>query len=174
MKRVRNVFATAASLLALASVSSAQSALGATDITAKEVQEFVKQLPPGVVTDRPIRVVDVGGYRVGVFGVFRPKGIPGVAVFHETKVTEIYYLLDGGGTLVTGGSLREPVTRQKSATNGWMNNDSAGVNGGVSRHVSKGDIVIIPPGVAHWWSALDGDVTYLMFRPDPQNELALK
>ena len=174
MKRARNVIATAALLLALASVPSAQSPLGATDISAKEVQEVMKRLPPGVVTDRPIRVVDVGGYRVGVFGVFRPKGVPGVAVFHETKVTEIYYLLEGGGTLVTGGSLREPVTRQKSATNGWVNNDATGVNGGISRHVSKGDIVVIPPGVVHWWSALDGDVTYLMFRPDPQSEMSLK
>ena len=174
MKRARNVIATAASLLALASIPSAQSPLGATDISAKEVQEFMKRLHPGVVTDRPIRVLDVGGYRVGVFGVFRPKGVPGVAVFHETKVTEIYYLLEGGGTLVTGGSLREPVTRQKSATNGWVNNDATGVNGGTSRHVSKGDIVVIPPGVVHWWSALDGDVTYLMFRPDPQSEMSLK
>ena len=65
MKRVRNVIATAASLLALASVPSAQPPLGATDVSAKEVQEFMKRLPPGVVTDRPIRVVDVGGYRVG-------------------------------------------------------------------------------------------------------------
>jgi mannose-6-phosphate isomerase-like protein (cupin superfamily) len=137
------------------------------------VQEFIKRLPSGVVTDRPIRVVDVGGYRVGVFGVFRPKGIPGVAVFHETKVTEIYYLLEGGGTLVTGGSLREPVTRQKSAINGWMNNDSAGVNGGVSRHVSKGDIVIIPPGVAHWWTSSRRRCHLFDVQTGPQNELSL-
>jgi hypothetical protein len=49
-------------------------------------------------------VADVGGYRVGIYTVFRPKLLPGNAIYHETRMTEIYYLLEGGGTLVTGGT----------------------------------------------------------------------
>jgi len=89
-------------------------------------------------------------------------------------MTEIYYLLEGGGTLVTGGTLREPTARQKSNNSSMLNVTSAGIEGGVSRHVSKGDIVIIPAGVPHWWSSLDTDLTYLIIRPDPQSEQPLK
>ena len=92
----------------------------ATDLTAAAVQAFLKQLPPDKITDSPIRVVDAGGYKVGIYGVFRPKSITAQgAVVHETKVSEIYYMLDGAGTLVTGGTLKAPITR----TNG-----SFGVN----------------------------------------------
>ena len=98
------------------SAVSAQTPLGATDISAADVQKFRQQLPRDVVSDRPIRVTDVGGYRVGIYGVFRPKASPGNAVFHETKMTEIYYVLEGGGTLVTGGALREPTARQMQKT----------------------------------------------------------
>ena len=48
-------------------------------------------------------MADVGGYKVGVYGVFRPKSVPGDANVHDTTVTEIYYMLEGSGTLVTGG-----------------------------------------------------------------------
>jgi mannose-6-phosphate isomerase-like protein (cupin superfamily) len=156
------------------SAVSAQTPPGATDISAADVQQFLQQLPREVASDRPIRVTDVGGYRVGIYGVFRPKASPGNAVLHETKMTEIYYVLEGGGTLVTGGALREPTARQRSKNSSMFNVTSAGIAGGVSRQVSKGDIVIIPAGVPHWWSSLDDDVTYLIIRPDPGSEQPLK
>ena len=52
--------------LLLAGSAAAQAPVPATDITAAEVQAFVKQLPPMAISDRPIRVVDVGGYKIGV------------------------------------------------------------------------------------------------------------
>src|ERR1700729_3723975 len=85
----------------------AQSPLPATDVTAVEIQAFLKALPRDAVSDKAIRTVDVGGYRVGVFGVYRPKNVPGEAILHETKVTEIYYILDGSATLVTGGTIAD-------------------------------------------------------------------
>ena len=125
-------------------------------------------MPKGEGGDLPIRVVDAGGYRIGVYGVFRPAAVADSASLHETKVTEIYYILDGGGTLVTGGKLREPVARQKSAMTSSENvRSTSGIDGGVARRVGKGDIVIIPGGVAHWWSKRDGDVTYLIHSSGP-------
>src|SRR5262245_46593475 len=84
-----------------------QGGLPAMYLTSQDVQNFLKALPKDAITDAPIRVVDVGGYRVGVFGVFRPKSQPGDAIAHETRTTEIYYVLDGGGTLVTGGTITD-------------------------------------------------------------------
>ena len=54
----------------------AQSPPPATDLTNDQIQAFLKALPRDRVSDLPIRVVDVGGYKVGVYGVFRPKDAP--------------------------------------------------------------------------------------------------
>src|SRR5579864_87171 len=148
----------------------AQTPKPATDVTAADIQTFLKALPRGEVSDRPIRVVDVGGYRVGVYGVYRPKASVQEAILHETTVTEVYQMLDGVGTLVTGGNLvdtwRDPAV--KNSIKGKR------IEGGVSRRVVKGDVVIIPGRLPHWWSNLEGDITYLIIRPDPAGRLPLK
>ena len=33
------------------------------------------------------------------------RDLPGDAVAHETRTSEVYYMLDGSGTLVTGGTI---------------------------------------------------------------------
>ncbi len=70
----------------------------------------------------------------------------------KQDVTEIYEIIDGAGTFVTGGTFANPQDR------------TAGIRGGVSRRVSKGDFIVIPAGTAHWFSAIDGSVTYLETR----------
>ncbi len=157
-------------VLLLAFAAAAQTPNPATDLSAADIQSFLKALPRDAVNDRPIRVVDVGGYRIGVYGVFRPKASAQDAILHETRVTEVYHMLDGAGTLVTGGRLvdtwREPAT--STSLRGKR------IEGGVSRRVAKGDVVIIPGRLPHWWSNLEGDITYLIIRPDPEGKLPLK
>jgi mannose-6-phosphate isomerase-like protein (cupin superfamily) len=144
--------------------------LPATDVSNADIQKFIDALPPNVVSDKPIRIVDVGGYHVGVYGVFRPKTIKQEANMHQTKVTEIYYILDGSATLVTGGTLPDPHPLRGSGTT----MQSTRIDGGVSRHVTKGDVVIIPGRTPHWFSSQEGDLRYLIFRPDPESTLPLK
>jgi mannose-6-phosphate isomerase-like protein (cupin superfamily) len=158
--------------MTLALPAAAQSPLSATDITAADVQAFVKQLPPNVVSDRPIRVVDVGGYKVGVYGVFRPKSVKQDAVLHETRVAEVYQMLEGSGTLVTGGTLMDADKGSVGGVGKTVRGSR--IEGGVSRHVTKGDIIIIPAGTPHWWSQLDGDISYVIIRPDPEGRQTLK
>src|SRR5687768_9387871 len=79
--------------------------LPAVDVTAAEITSFINALPRDAISDRPIRAADVGGYGVTVYGVFRPKSLPGDAILHQTRTSEIYYMLKGAGTLVTGGTL---------------------------------------------------------------------
>jgi quercetin dioxygenase-like cupin family protein len=161
-------------VLLAATVASAQAPTAATDITAAQVQGFIKGAPQDRNSDRPIRVIDVGGYRVGVFGVFRPKGTPASATVHQTDVSETYYMLDGAGTLVTGGTLKKPVTPRPSNLGEWTDQGSDGIEGGVSRRIAKGDVVIIPGGVPHGWASLEGDITYLIVRSDPSKKVPLK
>jgi uncharacterized RmlC-like cupin family protein len=147
----------------------AQAPLPAVDVTSSDIQAFIKKLPKESISDLPIRVADVGGYKVGTFGVFRPKTAKQEAVLHETKMTEVYYMLEGAGTLVTGGTLVDP-----RRTEGNTTVRASRIEGGVSRRIAKGDLVIIPGWVPHWWSSLEGDISYLIIRPDPEGTLKLK
>jgi len=161
-------------LMLIAYSARVQAPTVATDITAAQVQAFLKDAPRDRNSDRPIRVMDAGGYRVGVFGVFRPKGTPPNATVHQTNVAEVYYVLDGAGMLVTGGTLKKPATPRPSTLGNWTDVASDGIEGGTSRRVTKGDVIIIPGGVPHGWASTEGDVTYLIVRPDPDNKLSLK
>jgi mannose-6-phosphate isomerase-like protein (cupin superfamily) len=161
-------------LLLIASSATAQAPMIATDITAAQVQAFLKEAPRDRNSDRPMRVIDAGGYHVGVFGVFRPKNTPPSALAHQTNVSEVYYMLEGGGVLVTGGALRKPQTPRPSNLGNWTDVGSDGIDGGVSRRIAKGDVVIIPGGVPHMWASLEGDITYLIVRPDPDKKIPPK
>lgn len=148
-------------------VAAAQSPLPATDVTAADIRAFIDALPKDAISDRPIRVADVGGYKTGVYGVFRPQSSTQDAIAHEgTKVAEVYYMLAGTGTLVTGGR----IVDRRAGTPGAIGSliRGASIEGGVTRRVAPGDVVIIPGGTPHWWSHLDGDIRYLIVRPDPE------
>jgi mannose-6-phosphate isomerase-like protein (cupin superfamily) len=78
----------------------------------------------------------------------------GPAAVHE-KEAELFYVIDGAGTLVTGGKLTA-----ESRTNA-DNLSGSGINGGQSQHVAKGDFLIVPENTPHWFSAIDGTLTLM-------------
>ena len=156
-------------LLALA-VAAQPPTLPATYITHDDIANFYKSLPPNEVNDKTIRSVDVGGYRVSVWAVLRPKGLAQDANLHQTKVSEIYYVLEGSGTLVTGGTMPDA----KPMAPGSTNLQSKAIKGGASRRVTAGDVIIIPGHVPHQWTSQDGTLRYLIFRPDPESKIPLK
>ncbi len=77
------------------------------------------------------------------------------AIIHRRSI-EIFQIVDGSGTLVTGGTLARPLA-DSSATN----MRSFRIDNGESRRVAVGDVVVLPPGTPHWFSELDGSVSYL-------------
>lgn len=89
-----------------------------------------------------------------------PGGTPG-AITHDYQ-TEGYYIVSGGGTMITEGYI---VNGQH--TNVPANGPScSGIAYGVKKVVVKpGDAVIIPPGVVHGWADIPDHVDYLSFRP---------
>jgi Cupin len=48
------------------------------------------------------------------------------------------------------------------------------IQGGVSRRIKAGDVVVIPAGVPHWFSEIEGSITYVVVRVDPDRLLAPK
>jgi quercetin dioxygenase-like cupin family protein len=41
---------------------------------------------------------------------------------------------------------------------------TAGITGGVARHVQAGDFIVLPPGTPHWFRKIDGSITYVETR----------
>ncbi len=161
--------------LAAGTVAAQQTAappvLPATDVTAAAIDAFIDKLPKDAISDLPIRTVDVGGSRVGIYGVFRPKSMPGDAIAHITRTAEVYYILEGTGTLVTGGAIANPKPPPAGRNAGPRGER---IDGGVSRKVGPGDVIVIPGRTPHWWSSLDGDIRYLIVRSDPEGRLTLR
>jgi mannose-6-phosphate isomerase-like protein (cupin superfamily) len=86
-------------------------------------------------------------------------GEPQYAIVHPFS-TEIYYIIEGTGSLVTGGTLVLPLA--PSADPDVVR--SRTIKDGVTRKVATGDVIVVPPGTAHWFSAIDGTITYLESR----------
>ena len=98
-----------------------------------------------------------------------PNG--GQVPWHNQDQEEVYFILEGGGTLVTGGKIVNPKPVPANRSAGPRGEK---IEGGVTRHVSKGDLIIIPGRTPHWWSSLDGDLNYMIIRPDPEGRIKLK
>ena len=85
----------------------------------------------------------------------------GPAAIHEREA-EVFYVIDGSGTLVTGGKL---VGESRSNAD---NLTGTAIQGGVSRKVAKGDFIVVPETVPHWFSAIDGTLIMMsMHVPRP-------
>jgi mannose-6-phosphate isomerase-like protein (cupin superfamily) len=156
------------------SLTAAQGPPPALDVSAADITAFIDKLPKDRVSDLPIRVTEVGGAKVGIYGVFRPKTMPGDANRHQTSVTEIYYMLAGTGTLVTGGQMVDERSAGVSPNTKRPNFRAPRIEGGVSRRVGPGDVIVIPGNLPHWWSSLDSDIRYLIYRPDPEGLQSVK
>jgi mannose-6-phosphate isomerase-like protein (cupin superfamily) len=151
----------------------------ATDITAAEVQAVLNA--PAVVADRLITSVDMGAYNVGVGALRRAPTKPGApvgAINHE-HITEVYYIVSGTGTLLTGGTVTgtRAVTADNPAGKEILTVVGPSTQGTFSqpaqrRKVGPGDIVIIPPGVYHGFDEVPaGGIDYVAVRPDPTRVL---
>jgi mannose-6-phosphate isomerase-like protein (cupin superfamily) len=165
-------------LLSLLALSAArQHPTAATYVTAADIQATLGQAPPASVSDQPIRVLDAGGTNIGVAVVHRPQAANQGAIEHDV-VPEIYHVLEGAGTLVTGGTLVAPrVLAADSRIVREVNGPSSsgtGITGGESRRISAGDVVVIPAGVPHQFSAVEGSITYIVIRFDPGRTIQLR
>ena len=147
---------------------------GATDVTRAEFATVLRSMNPDGVTDQQIKVVDIGQYNVAV-GILHRSGKATQNAISHSAITEVYYVIDGAGTFVTGGTMTnaspaDPAGNTVKVLVGPSMN-GAGITGGQSRRIGPGDVIVVPPGVAHWFSAIDKDLDYVVFRVDPNHVL---
>jgi hypothetical protein len=153
------------------------SPLPAVDVKVADIDAVLRTAPKDAAADLPIRVVNAGDYQIGIYVVNRPKVATPPAIYHETRVAEVYHMLKGAGTLVTGGTVEGPVVLEPPGQTilSMLNNyRGKAIKGGVSRRIAVGDVVVIPGYTPHWWSTVETDMTYLVVRPDPDRILPLK
>lgn len=156
-------------------LSFAQSGV-ATDVKNAEIQGVAQSDLTSVLNDRALRVVDIEGkYNVGVGVVHRSKttGADSSSGIEHSDITEVYHVMSGSGTLVTGGVIEDARPAKPEAVKvvgPSMSGDKA--RGGVSREIGPGDVVIIPPNMPHWFSRINAEMVYLVVRVDPKKVLA--
>ena len=109
----------------------------------------------------------------GVTSTTRDSGARGIMHMHQT---ETYIVVSGSGTLVTGGTIMNGnESEEESNVTQVLNGPSCSgtiVGDWVAKHVSEGDIIIMPAGTPHGWLEVPVHVDYLSVRPDPDRVLA--
>jgi len=81
----------------------------------------------------------------------------GLVEVHELD-TDIIYVLDGTATVVTGGKSLES---KQIAPNEFR---GTSVDGGETRRLKKGDVLIVPKGTPHWFKQVDGAFLYYVVK----------
>jgi len=150
-----------------------QAPTAATDIYSEEVRAVLKNMI-GETIDRQLKIADIGsGVNAGV-GILHRTSEHDTDGAHRglvhAHVTEVYVMLSGWGTLMTGGELfNEGQMSDGSVAIGPSFNAES--RGGVVREIEEGDVVIIPAGMMHAWTSIPDHVTYLSIRIDPDQVL---
>lgn len=148
-------------------------------ISAEEIAAYEQVAMEAGLTDQQVRSIDIGKANVQVALVHRgPLNEPRPqSVASHDLVTEVYYVLSGGGTNLTGADLidsqrRPPDDRAVQLLNGPGRN-SAGLRDGATYELEAGDVLVIPAGTGHQFTRIDDHITYLMVRVDPDKVVPL-
>ncbi len=169
MRERASVLVTA--LVTFLPVATSPQQTDAVDITREDVHTVLESM--GNSIDRQLKVVDidVGNVAVGILHRTGNNDTDGAlrGIIHA-QVTEVYYILSGGGTLLTGGEILNAT--EPSAGSDLIGPTFSGESrGGEIREITTGDIVVIPAGVLHAWTLIPDEVTYLSVRADPHDTL---
>ncbi len=110
---------------------------------AKVSQAFEKGMP----------LLEIANYKVHA----SHRDSPGIVEVH-TRDTDIIYMLEGSATLVTGGTVVDAKNIDPEEIRG------KDVRGAVSRVITKGDVIVIPHGVPHWFKEVKGPLNYYVVK----------
>src|SRR5215471_417393 len=88
---------------------------------------------------------------------------PGQAEIH-TLDTDVIYVVDGSATLVTGG---KAINTKEVAPNEIRGTK---IEGGEEHQITKGEVIVIPNGVPHQFTAVIGELHYFVCKPTASSE----
>ena len=120
------------------------------DVTAMIAKAKAERKPDQANFIQPI--VQLAPYNANLES--RVAGVKAPASVHEREA-EMFYVIEGAGTLVTGGTLHdEKRTNAENLT-------GAAIDGGTPRRITKGDWVMVPEKTPHWFSQVEGTITLM-------------
>jgi mannose-6-phosphate isomerase-like protein (cupin superfamily) len=74
------------------------------------------------------------------------------------KETDVIYVVDGAATFVTGGTM---VGGKTTAPGQLRGND---IQGGQTYHLTKGDVIVVPAGIPHWFKEVPQQISYYVVK----------
>jgi len=101
-------------------------------------------------------------YKIATSRRYKPSNVE-----MHMKDTDIMYVLEGSATIVTGVKLAGITTGDKLPNGSPAPKDeirASGIVGGDARQLSAGDVIIIPNGVGHQFTKVDGPFRYIVVK----------
>lgn len=154
----------------------------ATYIPVSELNAYTAKAVKYGIVDQQVRSIDIGKAQVGIGMVTRGKLLPGAArkgaVAEHEQVSEVYHVIDGEATLLTGPDLVNPVKRPDDEKTVRLQNgpgyNSDSIRGPMTTHLKPGDMIVIPAGTGHLFTEIPDHITYMMVRIDPDKIVPTK
>jgi mannose-6-phosphate isomerase-like protein (cupin superfamily) len=151
----------------------------ATYIPASELAAYEAVAVATGVTDQQVRSLDIGRANVQIALVHRGglEAPPPRSVAEHDLVTEVYYVLSGSGTNLTGPALvdaeRRPADNRAVQFLNGPGQNAAAIGDPAEQELTAGDVLVIPAGTGHQFTKIDDHITYLMVRVDPDKVVPL-
>jgi mannose-6-phosphate isomerase-like protein (cupin superfamily) len=82
---------------------------------------------------------------------------PGQVEVHE-KETDVFRVMDGEATFVTGGTMVGGKTTKPGQMLG------TDIKGGETHHLTKGDVMVIQAGTPHWFKEVPKSISYFVVK----------
>ena len=152
-------FGISLALTLLAAAAMAQQQAQPTDQTMKtfsssaDVQALIAKARSERKEGQPVvaeHILQLAPYNVNL----EYRASVGPAAVHEREA-EMFYVIDGTATMVTGGKL------VKETRTNAENLSGTAIEGGSSRSIAKGDFIIVPENTPHWFSAINGTLVVM-------------
>ena len=74
------------------------------------------------------------------------------------KETDVIYVVDGDATFVTGGTMQGGKVTKEGQSLG------TDIKGGEAHHLVKGDVVVVPAGIPHWFKEVPHSISYYVVK----------
>lgn len=154
----------------------------ATYIPVSELDAYTAKAVKYNIVDQQVRSVDIGKSQVGIGMVTRGKLLPGAvrkgAVAEHEQVSEVYHVIEGTATLLTGpdieGAVKRPADEKTVRLQNGPGYSADSIRNPQVMHLKPGDVVIIPAGTGHLFTEIPDHITYMMVRIDPDKVVPTK
>lgn len=135
--------AVASGPAASAQTSSAQAADASSFASGADVQTQLREMLAAMKPDQGFmwRPLVRDGANVAAIEIWKKPGRPAI---HPTQA-EYAIVLEGAGTLVSGGAMADPKASNANLIEGSR------IEGGATRSLGPGDVILVPAGVPHWF-----------------------